>query len=563
MSILTELQCVAGLNRKKYLVVFLVVFFIALSFALYTDHIWEDYYITYRPSKNLATGHGLVFNPGERVHTFTSPFNALIPAVLGMLTGNTSDDLVLWLYRIICICALGVAAVLLFRIACQHSLMPLPLIILLGMFGTDAKIVDFTINGQEVAFMMLFLSLTLYALIVPSRFREVMLGIAWAGLMWTRPDGFLYFGSIAFGFLLFNAGSPARESRFDLLKLFLRAGGIAFVLYLPWLLWTWSYYGSPVPHTVIAKRLLRGDGPHLSELIENFLAFPVYALAWQTSLNTTFLPIYARTGGWPYAIFVYGKYLAWICAFYWCLPFGFGRPRIRAISFAFMCSHFYLTHIAPYPAPWYIPNTAILGIVVFAHIIQQGLHFAQRLKDTVISDKSCRHLTLYIRICAELVFVIHLLLTLASAYQLRIQQRIIEEGNRKQVGLWFRQHAASFKDTVFLEPLGYIGYFSQLKMYDFPGLASPEVVAAREKLGTEDWAQLIPELQPDWLVLRPGEATSIHQKNQRLLTQSYSLVKTFDVSEQLESYRWIPGRNYLLGDQTFMIFKRNENRPES
>ena len=83
--------------------------------------------------------------------------------------------------------------------------------------------------------------------------------------------------------------------------------------------------------------------------------------------------------------------------------------------------------------------------------------------------------------------------------------------------------------------------------------------AARKKLGTEEWVQLIPELEPDWLVLRPGEANSIHKKNQRLLTQTYSLVKTFDVSQQLESYRWIPGRDYLLGDQTFMIFKRNKS----
>ena len=119
---------------------------------------------------------------------------------------------------------------------------------------------------------------------------------------------------------------------------------------------------------------------------------------------------------------------------------------------------------------------------------------------------------------------------------------------------------ASSNETVFLEPLGYIGYFSQLRIYDFPGLASPEVVAARKKLGTEDWTQLILEWKPDWLVLRPSEAESIHHKNQGLLTQAYSLVKIFDVSKHLESYRWIPGRHYLLGDQTFMIFKRNKTK---
>lgn len=42
---------------------------IAAGFALYTHHIWEDYYITYRAGKNLALGHGLVFTPGQRVHS--------------------------------------------------------------------------------------------------------------------------------------------------------------------------------------------------------------------------------------------------------------------------------------------------------------------------------------------------------------------------------------------------------------------------------------------------------------------------------------------------------------
>jgi hypothetical protein len=196
---------------------------------------------------------------------------------------------------------------------------------------------------------------------------------------------------------------------------------------------------------------------------------------------------------------------------------------------------------------------------VFAHIVQQSLKFAVVLKDTVLDENNFKKLTLVIRVLAEVVLVVNLVLTLCMGYQLRIQQRVIEDGNRKQIGLWLRQHAASSNETVFLEPLGYIGYFSQLRIYDFPGLASPEVVAARKKLETEEWVQLIPELAPDWLVLRPGKANSIHQKNQRLLTQTYSLIKTFDVSQQLEAYRWIPGRDYLLGDQTFMIFKRSKN----
>ena len=60
---------------------FIGVMLLALAFAGFTNHVWEDYYITYRSSKNLATGHGLVFNHGDRLHTFTSPLGVLLPIV--------------------------------------------------------------------------------------------------------------------------------------------------------------------------------------------------------------------------------------------------------------------------------------------------------------------------------------------------------------------------------------------------------------------------------------------------------------------------------------------------
>jgi hypothetical protein len=151
-------------------------------------------------------------------------------------------------------------------------------------------------------------------------------------------------------------------------------------------------------------------------------------------------------------------------------------------------------------------------------------------------------------------------LLLCCGYQMRIQQRLVEEGNRKQVGLWLRQHAASPKDTVFLEPLGYIGYFSQLTMLDVPGLSAPRVVSAIKRLKSANHGVLIPELQPDWLVLRPPEIDSISWVAPNLLKEEYSAVKLFDVSEQVAAYHWLPGRGYLAGDARFVVFKRNRSR---
>ena len=95
-------------------------------------------------------------------------------------------------------------------------------------------------------------------------------------------------------------------------------------------------------------------------------------------------------------------------------------------------------------------------------------------------------------------------------------------------------------------------------MLDFPGLSAPEVVAAEKRLKSTNWAKLIPELRPDWLVLRPMEAGWIQSLTPRLLTEAYSAVKVFDASERVAAYHWLPGRGYLEYDKKFIVFKRNQ-----
>jgi hypothetical protein len=541
--------------RRARWLIFAGVFALALAFAAFTQHAWEDYYITYRVSKNLATGHGLVYTVGERVHAFTSPLNVLLPAALSILTGNNSDELVLWLFRVVSSALLAGAAVLLYESARNNSLSRLATAVLIGMFAFDAKIVDFSINGQEIAFMMFFLALALHALTVRSDWTVLKLGLAGTGLMWTRPDGFIYLGALGIGFLLFNAGRPNGQSRLGLLKVFLWAGALTTVLYLPWLLWAWHYFGSPIPHTIIAKGLAR----HLAPVSPHswFLAVlssPIEML--RTSAGSTFLPAYALVfGGWHWSVAIYGKALACLCVFYWCLPFA--RPQARAVSFAFMLGHFYLSYAASFPFPWYVPNCTILGIFVFAHIVQHGLDLAFSLKER--DEANFRPLLACAHIGAVSVLSAALLLFLCTAWQLRVQQREIEDGTRKQIGLWLRQHAASPADTVFLEPLGYIGFYSQLKMLDTPGLCAPQVVAAEKKLQTTSLAKVIAEVQPDWLVLRPVEADPVRKAMPRLLTETYSTVKVFDASERVAAYHWLPGRGYLLFDQKFIVLKHDRN----
>ncbi len=530
-------------------VAFLLAVMVALGFAAYTQHAWEDYYITYRSSKNLATGHGLVFNVGDRLHTFTSPLGVLLPAVASLLTGNSSDPAALWIFRVMCACALGGAAALLVLTARRLNYARVAAFFLVAWLLTDAKIVDFTINGMETAFMLLFLAYALWAHVSAGPRQWLHLGAAWAGLMWTRPDSFVYIGLIAAGFFLFNDELQSGATRRRLLRLFIRAGLVTSALYLPWLLFATTYYGTAVPHTITAKSGI-GDPRTIEGLLKTALHLPLNGWLEAASIKGTFLPAYYMIGGWPESLAQLGAALAVFCSLLWLLPFL--RLETRAASFAFFGAHAYLSYYPYFPFPWYLPSTAFLAIFTLGSLLAQVWRAAELWGAMEpVSDRP-RRLRVFAVMIAALLLAGAVWTTGQAARELAAQQKYVEEGNRRKIGEWLHANAKP-GDTVFMEPLGYIGFYSGLKTYDFPGMSSREMVAARERVGN-DWASLIENLRPGWLVLRPAEANQLNQAAPALLGSSYAVAQDFSVADQLSRLN-IMGRRYLENDARFTVYR--------
>src|SRR3954463_9642234 len=87
------------------------------AFVAFTDHTWEDYFITFRHSKNFAEGRGLVYHEGERIHGFTSPVGVLLPAFFHVIAGKPdSFEPALWMFRFVGALAYAGAGVLLLRL---------------------------------------------------------------------------------------------------------------------------------------------------------------------------------------------------------------------------------------------------------------------------------------------------------------------------------------------------------------------------------------------------------------------------------------------------------------
>jgi hypothetical protein len=150
-----------------------------------------------------------------------------------------------------------------------------------------------------------------------------------------------------------------------------------------------------------------------------------------------------------------------------------------------------------------------------------------------------------------------------NAYEMKVQQEVIENQLRMPLGLWLKKNVRQ-GESVYLEPLGYIGFFSDARMIDFPGLVAPEVVRLRMEKGL-NFDTLIPELSPDWIVLRPGDAPrlamlSLARPNYSFKDHYAPVPEQFDVRDELKKYTFLPGRGYLNYDAKYLVFRKRRGR---
>ena len=181
-------------------------------------------------------------------------------------------------------------------------------------------------------------------------------------------------------------------------------------------------------------------------------------------------------------------------------------------------------------------------------VVRGVLTLAEEIRPRVPRARTIAYVALGL-LCAE-----RAIFTGGTAYQMRVQQKEIETGTRMQIGLWLKDHVRP-GERVYLEPLGYIGYFSQAKMCDWPGLVAPEVVKLRREKGV-GFVSILPELQPECrVVLRPGEVDSMTKTE--FFRDHYTAMAKFDSRARVASYGRIPGRNYVDNDAVFTIFRKD------
>ena len=206
----------------------------------------DDAYITLRHAANLVQGHGLNYNPGERVEGYTSFAHAALIALVIAL----DLDPVGWAK------GLGVAAsVALLVVGFQLWRKLLGTIAAVGLtaaLALDPRLAAMSTWGLEAT---LYMAVLTAAWLASVERRLVLAGLLFGVAALTRMEALLQVAVAALAAGLLGSGEPAAAplAARERLRRAARLGLPCVMLYGPYYLARYAYYGFPLPNTFYAK----------------------------------------------------------------------------------------------------------------------------------------------------------------------------------------------------------------------------------------------------------------------------------------------------------------------
>jgi arabinofuranosyltransferase len=317
------------LKHPKFYLLLSILIFMGGSIQMNRPYIlMDDAFISFRYAVNLSHGQGLVFNPGERVEGYTNFLWTVILAACDRLGFNliTASKVLSALAGVGTLIVLYLIGKAVFASRSGNVLLiSLPPLLFASM-GSQAR---YVVSGMETLLFTFLILLAIYLLL----FRKLpwIAGVIFALGAMTRPEGLLYF-VLAGLFLMLERTriwehNPPPGTGFK--PRLMQAGkplillGIGFlILYGPYFLWRYYYYGYLLPNTFYVKaagfqwaRLQRGWDILLSLLAEWWLApiliLSVFSLPSIRNNRVWLLFIAMLLATCCYFIYIGGDFIVW------------------------------------------------------------------------------------------------------------------------------------------------------------------------------------------------------------------------------------------------------------
>jgi hypothetical protein len=431
---------------------------------------YEDALISLRYAANWAGGHGLVYNPGERVFGATTP---LYVGLLCFFTALKAASPLFW-GKLVCAAADAVTAGLWYAAIGSRTGSRFAGLTFAVMFGLSPFIVEVSVSGMETSLVLLGVTV---AFLAAQAERPVLLGLAIGLTALVRLDTLLFGGLLLLDRVLRigrpRVGSPCGPR----LRLPWREAAVAAGCLAPWLLFAGLYYGSVVPNSVAAKfAAYNVHRPSILPTLKYSWSFfgPFRNGAREEWFNGAAMLLFALGGAR-----ILRRHRDW-----WLIPaFFFAQWAFlvfpRSILFR-----------------WYLPP-ALLPYYVVGGVGAAELWLATRSLARRVPRAHAAPAAAWLLLVALAVHTGHWLH--GSAERDRKLQ-LVEDRTRRDIGVWLARNTPP-EATVCTEPIGYIGYYSGRRILDEVGLISPELIPLN-RAGDGWFARALETYRPDYVVER-------------------------------------------------------------
>ncbi|HEX9656653.1 MAG TPA: hypothetical protein VGB89_07040 [Bacteroidota bacterium] len=416
----------------------------------------DDGYITFRYARNIAEGNGFVYNLGERVLGTTTPLWTILLSVSALLFGSVNIPAAS--------VTLSVAAdiaivVVLWRIGRKAS--PMARILPVLLFLLYPKVILICGSGMEAS-LVVALMVGAFAFFTMERHQTAafVLGL----LLLTRFDGAIW-SIVLLGWLW------VQHKSFPWKELLVIASVV-----LPWLVFSQFYFGSVIPHSLIAKsvsyshlfpvfdplRVLTGYLPFESLRVSSIVVRLPFVLLMLVPVGIELIRLWRRRSSfvvWPAFFLLYA------------LTFSFARVILH--------DWYYLPGFVSY----------FVTCSTFAEHLFSQVAFARK------------EFTWWANGLALVAFAAFFVVI---AFRFESNVGTPFENEYGDLARYFRDKS---KSSIFIEPIGYAGWLSDSYIHDPVGIVSPDVVAYRLTYPGSDqwWMSFVKASLPDYVVLRMAE----------------------------------------------------------
>lgn len=422
---------------------------------------YDDAYITFRYARNLATGEGLVYNPGENFLGTTTPLLAILLALLSLILPTEIPALGGW---VSCL-ALGGGAIFLYLIGREIGQRVTGFVA--GILLLTNPLLIISLGGEATLLLVLVLAANLFYFRKNFVITGILVGLAFL----TRGEGVLMGIPLLIHYIF-------RQKRLP----FNMAAGFLFIM-LPWFIFSLYTFGSPLPSTLSAK-IAQGE----SGLWPLFLRGTKEWIKGFTVGSDVYVGLPAD---WRYLLLlpmlVIGTVsLIWYRPVQWWTILVWSALQIIGYSLLFSVP-FYHWYIAP----------LLLSLVVISGFGTQTMF---NLLLGTLWSKRHKILSWTILLTISLgLFTPVLFATLNFLKNHHYSYPNPAEAIYRKTGEWLAANTPPKSSVGYFE-IGFLGYYSRRPIVDPVGLVNPGVT---ERIAQRDFLWALQHYKPDYIIYNP------------------------------------------------------------